>query len=62
MEDNEFKEIYKQLKKALAYEGRIRMEIKLKQEELEKIQKQKMGLILAIANKDLYNNIFGENK
>ena len=62
MEDSEFAKIYNQLKDALAYEGRLKMDIKLTQEKLEKLQQQKMELILAIANKDLYNKIFGNKQ
>lgn len=61
MEKEKFEEIVKQLKLGLQYEKQLETEIKLKQLELEKIREQKIQLIIAIANKDLYQRLFKEN-
>ena len=61
MEQEKFEEIVKLIKGAIINENLLRAEIRHKQQELEKIQENKMKLVLAIANKDLYFSIFGED-
>ena len=61
MKQKEFEEIIKQLKLGLQYEKTLETEILIKQHDLEKIREQKTKLIIAIANKDLYQRLFKEN-
>ena len=60
MKQEEFEEIIKQLKLGLQYEKELETEILIKQHELDKIREQKTKLIIAIANKDLYQRLFKE--
>jgi len=62
MKQEEFEEIVKLIKGAIINENILKAEIRHKQNELEKIQENKMKLILAIANKDLYLSIFKGEK
>lgn len=62
MEKDKFEVIVRQLEIALNYEKKLETDIKLKQNELDKIREQKTQLIIAIANKDLYKRLFEENK
>ena len=61
MEKDKFEEIVKQLKLALNYEKTLETEILIRQHDLEEIREQKTKLIIAIANKDLYQRLFEEN-
>ena len=61
MEKDKFEVIVRQLEIALNYEKKLETDIKLKQNELDKIREQKTKLIIAIANKDLYQRLFGED-
>lgn len=61
MDKDKFEEIVRQLKIALNYEKKLETDIKLKQNELDKIREQKTKLIIAIANKDLYQRLFEED-
>ena len=61
MDKDKFEEIVKQLKLGLQYEKELETEILIKQHELDKIREQKTKLIIAIANKDLYQRLFEEN-
>lgn len=61
MDKDKFEEIVRQLEIALNYEKKLETDIKLKQNELDKIREQKTKLIIAIANKDLYQRLFGED-
>lgn len=61
MDKDKFEEIVRQLENALNYERKLETDIKLKQNELDKIREQKTKLIIAIANKDLYQRLFGED-
>ena len=60
MKQKEFEEIVKQLKLGLQYEKELETEILIKQHDLEQIREQKTKLIIAIANKDLYQRLFKE--
>ena len=63
MDKDKFEEIVRQLKIALNYEKRLETEILIKQHELDLIREQKTKLIIAIANKDLYQRLFeGDTK
>jgi hypothetical protein len=59
MDKDKFEEIVRQLKIALNYEKRLETEILIKQHELDLIREQKTKLIIAIANKDLYQRLLG---
>ena len=61
MDKDKFEVIVRQLEIALNYERKLETDIKLKQNELDKIREQKTKLIIAIANKDLYQRLFGED-
>lgn len=61
MDKDKFEVIVRQLEIALNYEKKLETDIKLKQNELDKIREQKTKLIIAIANKDLYQRLFGED-
>ena len=61
MDKAKFEVIVRQLEIALNYENKLETDIKLKQNELDKIREQKTKLIIAIANKDLYQRLFGED-
>ena len=61
MKQEEFEEIVKQLKLGLQYERQLETEILIRQHDLEEIREQKTKLIIAIANKDLYQRLFGED-
>ena len=61
MEKDKFEVIVRQLEIALNYERKLETDIKLKQNELDKIREQKTKLIIAIANKDLYQRLFEED-
>ena len=61
MDKDKFEVIVRQLEIALNYENKLETDIKLKQNELDKIREQKTKLIIAIANKDLYQRLFGED-
>lgn len=61
MDKDKFEVIVRQLEIALNYEKQLETDIKLKQNELDKIREQKTKLIIAIANKDLYQRLFGED-
>jgi len=59
MDKDKFDEIYRELKLGLYREKQLETEILIKQHELEEIREQKTKLIIAIANKDLYQRLFG---
>ena len=61
MDKDKFEVIVRQLEIALNYEKQLETDIKLKQNELDKIREQKTKLIIAIANKDLYQRLFEED-
>lgn len=61
MDKDKFEEIVRQLEIALNYERKLETDIKIKQNELDKIRDQKTKLIIAIANKDLYQRLFEED-
>ena len=61
MDKDKFEVIVRQLEIALNYEKKLETDIKLKQNELDKIREQKTKLIIAIANKDLYQRLFEED-
>ena len=61
MDKDKFEEIVRQLKIALNYEKTLETEILIKQHDLDEIREQKTKLIIAIANKDLYQRLFKEN-
>ena len=61
MDKDKFGVIVRQLEIALNYEKQLETDIKLKQNELDKIREQKTKLIIAIANKDLYQRLFEED-
>ena len=62
MDKDKFEVIVRQLEIALNYEKKLETDIKLKQNELDKIREQKTKLIIAIANKEMYNQLFGEEQ
>ena len=55
-----FDEVKKHIKDFKAEEEQLKTEIKIKQTRLDEIQQKKMQLILLIANKELYEEIFGK--
>ena len=61
MDKDKFEEIVRQLKIALNYEKTLETEILIKQHDLDEIREQKTKLIIAIANKDLYQRLFEED-
>lgn len=61
MDKDKFEEIVRQLKIALNYEKTLETEILIKQHDLDEVREQKTKLIIAIANKDLYQRLFGED-
>ena len=61
MDKDKFEVIVRQLEIALNYEKQLETEILIKQHELDLIREQKTKLIIAIANKDLYQRLFGED-
>ena len=61
MDKDKFEEIVRQLKIALNYEKTLETEILIKQHDLAEIREQKTKLIIAIANKDLYQRLFEED-
>lgn len=61
MNKDKFEEIVKQLKLALNYEKTLETEILIRQHDLEELREQKTKLIIAIANKDLYQRLFEED-
>ena len=62
MEQEKFDEIYRELKLGLYHEKQLETEILIKQHELDLIREQKTKLIIAIANKEMYNQLFGEEQ
>ena len=62
MDKDKFEVIVRQLEIALNYEKKLETDIKLKQNELDLIREQKTKLIIAIANKDLYQRLFEEEQ
>ena len=61
MDKDKFEVIVRQLEIALNYEKQLETEILIKQHELDLIREQKTKLIIAIANKDLYQRLFEED-
>ena len=61
MDKDKFEEIYRELKLGLYREKQLETEILIKQHELDLIREQKIKLIIAIANKDLYQRLFEED-
>lgn len=62
MEQEKFEEIVREIKLGLYREKQLETEILIKQHELDLIREQKTKLIIAIANKDLYLQLFGGEK
>ena len=62
MEQEKFDKIYRELKLGLYHEKQLETEILIKQHELDLIREQKTKLIIAIANKEMYNQLFGEEQ
>ena len=62
MEQEKFDEIYRELKLGLYHEKQLETEILIKQHELDLIREKKTKLIIAIANKEMYNQLFGEEQ